>query len=87
MSVPPIADTRLADGTPQKRELVIVPAFSVALQPGEQVIPLSDGKTTTVKVSVSSNLTEGQGALYVCSFRKAGGQSLQPSMSLAETRR
>ena len=28
--------------------------FSVALDPGEQVIPLSDGKTTSVKIVVSS---------------------------------
>ncbi len=61
---PVITDMWVADGTSQKRELAIVPAFSLALEPGEQVIPLSDGKTTTVKVSVSSNLTEGpQGTL------------------------
>jgi len=35
----------------------VVPVFSVALDPGEQVIPLSDGKTTSVKIVVSSNLT------------------------------
>jgi LmbE family N-acetylglucosaminyl deacetylase len=57
MSVPLIADARAADGTPQKRELAIVPPFSVALEPGEQVIPVADGKETTVKVGVSSNLT------------------------------
>jgi LmbE family N-acetylglucosaminyl deacetylase len=48
------ADTK---GDPQRLPLAIVPAFSVALEPGEQVIPLSDGKTTTVKVGVNSNLT------------------------------
>jgi hypothetical protein len=37
--------------------LAVVPAFSVALDPGEQVLPLSDGKEPTVKVGVSSNLT------------------------------
>ena len=59
LSTPVFANLRLADGTPQKRELAIVPAFSVALEPGEQVLPLSDGKSTTVKVSVSSNLAAG----------------------------
>ena len=34
-----------------------VPPFSVALEPGEQVLPVADGKETTVKVGVSSNLT------------------------------
>jgi LmbE family N-acetylglucosaminyl deacetylase len=55
MSVPVITDMQVADGSSEKRELAIVPAFSVALEPGEQVIPLSDGKTTIVKVSVSQN--------------------------------
>ena len=37
--------------------LAVVPPFSVALEPGEQVLPVADGKETTVKVGVSSNLT------------------------------
>jgi LmbE family N-acetylglucosaminyl deacetylase len=37
--------------------LAIVPPFSVALEPGEQVLPVADGKETTVKVGISSNLT------------------------------
>src|SRR5205823_9674044 len=32
--------------------LAVVPAFSVPLDPRQQVLPLSDGKTATVKVSV-----------------------------------
>ena len=40
-----------------ERTLAVVPAFSVALEPGEQVLPVADGKETTVKVGVSSNLT------------------------------
>jgi LmbE family N-acetylglucosaminyl deacetylase len=44
-------------GEPRKLALAITPAFSVALEPGEQVLPLSDGNATGVKVGVSSNLT------------------------------
>jgi LmbE family N-acetylglucosaminyl deacetylase len=39
------------------RTPAIVPTFSVALEPGEQVLPVADGKEPTVKVGVSSNLT------------------------------
>ena len=44
-------------GVESKSELAVVPPFSVALEPGEQVLPVADGKETTVKVGVSSNLT------------------------------
>ena len=44
-------------GAEEKRELAVVPAFSVELEPGAQVIPASDGRHSTVKVGVSSNLT------------------------------
>jgi LmbE family N-acetylglucosaminyl deacetylase len=39
-----------------QRALAVAPAFSVMLDPGEQVIPVEDGKQRAVKVSVSSNL-------------------------------
>jgi len=57
LSVPLIADTRGEDGKPEKLEVAIVPPFSVALEPSEQVLPVADGKETTIKVGVSSNLT------------------------------
>ncbi len=41
----------------EKLALAITPAFSVALEPGEQILPVTDGKHTMVKVGVSSNLT------------------------------
>jgi len=44
-------------GVEQKCALAITPAFSVELEPGEQVIPLPNGSERTVKVGVSSNLT------------------------------
>jgi len=40
-----------------QRELAFAPEFSVALEPGTQVIPEEDGGSTTVKVGVSCNLT------------------------------
>jgi LmbE family N-acetylglucosaminyl deacetylase len=42
-------------GAIAERALAIAPAFSVMLDPGEQVIPVEDGKERAVKVSVSSN--------------------------------
>ena len=44
-------------GAEQKRPLAVVPAFSVELEPGEQIIPIANGSERTVKVGVSSNLT------------------------------
>ncbi len=50
----PVTD---ASGSTDKIALAVTPPFSVALEPGEQVLPVADGKETTVKVGVSSNLT------------------------------
>ena len=44
-------------GVERKSELAIVPAFSVALEPGEQILPLADGAAPIVRVGVSANLT------------------------------
>jgi LmbE family N-acetylglucosaminyl deacetylase len=44
-------------GTEQRRPLAVVPAFSVELEPGEQIIPIANGSERSVKVGVSSNLT------------------------------
>jgi LmbE family N-acetylglucosaminyl deacetylase len=45
-----------ASGTMSERALAVAPAFSVMLDPGEQVIPVEDGKERAVKVSVTANL-------------------------------
>jgi LmbE family N-acetylglucosaminyl deacetylase len=51
-------------GVARKRELAITPALSVALEPGEQVIPVSNTTTRTVEVGVSSTLSSpSNGAL------------------------
>ncbi len=44
-------------GKQRTRPLAIVPAFSVALEPGTQVISTHNGSTTTVAVGVTSNRT------------------------------
>lgn len=44
-------------GALQKRALAITPAFSVAIEPSERVIPVAEGNTTTAGVGVASNLT------------------------------
>ena len=43
-------------GKQRSRTLAVVPAFSVALEPGTQVISTHNGKTTMVTVGVSSDL-------------------------------
>jgi LmbE family N-acetylglucosaminyl deacetylase len=45
-----------ASGAIAERPLAVAPAFSVMLDPGEQVIPTEDGPQSRVKVDVSSNL-------------------------------
>jgi len=44
-------------GTRDKTPLSVAPAFSLSLEPGEQVLPVQDGKNITVNIGVSSNLT------------------------------
>jgi hypothetical protein len=47
---------RDVSGAIAERPLAVAPAFSVMLDPGEQVIPTEDGPQSRVKVDVSSNL-------------------------------
>jgi LmbE family N-acetylglucosaminyl deacetylase len=44
-------------GKPRAQPLAIVPAFSVALEPGTQVISTHNGASSTVKVGVTGNLS------------------------------
>ena len=44
-------------GKQRERPLAVVPAFSVMLEPGTQVISTHNGSTSTVAVGVTSNLT------------------------------
>ena len=52
--VTPFADDA---GAPTARPVAVVPAFSVMLEPGTQVISTHNGSTTTVAVGVSSNIS------------------------------
>jgi LmbE family N-acetylglucosaminyl deacetylase len=52
--VPFTDDNGMRDKTP----LLVAPAFSLGLEPGEQVLPTQDGRQITVKIGVSSNLTD-----------------------------
>jgi LmbE family N-acetylglucosaminyl deacetylase len=59
----PFADDR---GVRNQTELAITLPFSVVLEPGEQILPVTDGKETVVKLGVSSNLTGAPtGALHL----------------------
>jgi LmbE family N-acetylglucosaminyl deacetylase len=52
------------EGKERARPLAVVPAFSVALEPGTQVISTHNGSTSTVKVGVTANLArDTRGAL------------------------
>jgi LmbE family N-acetylglucosaminyl deacetylase len=44
-------------GKRDKTPLLVAPAFSLSLEPGEQVLPTQDGKEIRVKIGVSCNLT------------------------------
>jgi len=57
ISVPVLVSFADEKGAEQKRVLAVVPAFSVELEPGEQIVPIANSSERTVKVGVSSNLT------------------------------
>ena len=49
------------NGSRYRTPLAVAPAFSLSLEPGEQVLPTSDGKEIAVKVGASSNLDGAPG--------------------------
>ena len=53
-------------GAERRRILAVVPAFSVMLEPGQQIIPTEDDGEFRVKVGVSSNLSKAvKGTLHL----------------------
>lgn len=56
ISVPVLVPFLDDKGVERKRPLMVAPAFSIMLEPGEQVIPVQNGSATTVRVAVKSNL-------------------------------
>ena len=66
------------EGKVEARPQAVVPAFSVMLEPGTQVISTENGSTSTVTVGVTSNLTRAR--LTACcdwSCRRAGVRNLR----------
>jgi LmbE family N-acetylglucosaminyl deacetylase len=59
ISSPVVAQFVDDKGLERSRTLAIVPAFSVMLEPGQQVIPTAGDGEKRVKVAVSSNLSGG----------------------------
>jgi len=59
ISSPVVAQFEDDKGVERSRTLAIVPAFSVMLEPGQQVIPTAGDGEKRVKVAVSSNLSGG----------------------------
>jgi LmbE family N-acetylglucosaminyl deacetylase len=73
-------------GTERARPLAVVPAFSVALEPGTQVISTHNGSNSTVTVGVTSNLSrETRGMLRL--ELPAGWRSEPPQLAVEFTRR
>ena len=64
-----------------ERAIAVAPAFSVALEPGELVIPVAGGTDTTVKVAVTSNVAQAKGTLHL--ELPAGWRSEPASQPLA----
>jgi LmbE family N-acetylglucosaminyl deacetylase len=54
--LPLFAEVPLENGMKRKQQVAIVPPFSIAVEPGEQVTPVADRKGTTVKVGVTANI-------------------------------
>jgi LmbE family N-acetylglucosaminyl deacetylase len=74
------------DGATRARPVAVVPAFSVALEPGTQVISTHNGANSTVVVGVTSNLNrEMRGALRL--ELPAGWRSEPGEMAVRLTRR
>ena len=66
ISSPVVAPFTDDKGVQRRRTLAIVPAFSVILEPGQQVIPTEHQGEFRVKVGVSSNLSSGgNGTLHL----------------------
>jgi LmbE family N-acetylglucosaminyl deacetylase len=80
--------TRFVDdaGIERARPVAVVPAFSVALEPGTQVISTHNGASSTVTVGVTSNLSrELRGTLHL--ELPEGWRSEPAQLEVAFTRR
>ena len=73
-------------GLERARPLAVVPAFSVALEPGTQVISTNNGASSTVAVGVTSNLTRETGGVLHLEL-PAGWRSQPEQFAVEFTRR
>ncbi len=84
ISAPVLVGFTDEQGAEQRRELAVVPAFSVELEPGEQIIPIANGSERSVKVGVSSNLTgASRGSLHL---EAPPGWQIEPKQVSVELR-
>jgi LmbE family N-acetylglucosaminyl deacetylase len=82
ISSPVVAQFMDDNGVERSRTLAIVPAFSVMLEPGQQVIPTAGDGEKRVKVAVSSNLSGGiKGNLHL---EVPAGWSVEPAKLATE---
>jgi hypothetical protein len=66
ISTPVVVTFLNEKGAEEQRRLATAPAFSVMLDPGEQVIPVDGGAARTVKVSVETNVSSAPaGSLHL----------------------
>jgi LmbE family N-acetylglucosaminyl deacetylase len=65
VSGPVTAPTSDEHGVAGKQELAVVPAFSVAVEPGEQIIAANINSPVDVRVSVRANLDNDSGKLQL----------------------
>jgi LmbE family N-acetylglucosaminyl deacetylase len=73
-------------GVERARPVAVVPAFSVALEPGTQVISTHNGASSTVTVGVTSNLSREQRGTLRLELPE-GWRSEPPQHEVAFTRR
>ena len=79
ITTPVVAEFSDDKGVERKRTLAIVPAFSVILEPGQQVIPTDKDGEFVVQVGVSSNLSSAtQGTLHL---EVPDGWKVQPAQA------
>jgi len=64
-------------GQERKRDVAVVPAFSVSLEPGTQIIPVENGKSSRVTVRVSCNVSGH--AAGVLRLNAPSGWRVEPS--------
>jgi LmbE family N-acetylglucosaminyl deacetylase len=72
-------------GKARARPLAVVPSFSVALEPGTQVVSTHNGASSTVTVGVTSNLSQAKGVLRL--ELPAGWRSEPAQLAVEFTRR